>query len=124
MSFSFDPSLHAPRDHARLALGDTDAASPLLDDETLDAKLSSSGYLEAVAQLAEALATRFAQEPDRYSEGQAGLSAQWTQRIAAWRKLAEDCRSGRIAPPGGAASRPPARVGSLDAPDMGGMRTD
>ena len=54
MSFSFDSTLPHPRDHARLALGDVRSDDPLLDDETIDAKLVSFGYAEALAQLAEA----------------------------------------------------------------------
>lgn len=98
MTATFDISLASKRDHIRLALGDIDASSPLLVDETIDAKLSAFSYLEALAQLAEALVAQFGQRPDEYSES-GGLSIKWGERIAAWRKLAEDARSGKIEAP-------------------------
>lgn len=124
MSFSFDPSLGAWRDHARLALGDTDAADPLLADETIDGKIAAFGYLEGLAQLADGLAVQAAQDPDKYAEGQAGLSAQWSQRVAAWRKLADDCRNARIFPPLGTAGRSGVALGQLTVPADDGLRTD
>jgi hypothetical protein len=121
MPFSFDPTLPTLRDHARLALSDLDAAAPLLDDGTMDAKLSQLGYLEGLAQLADALAVRAAQDPNKYAEGAAGLSAEWSQRVESWRRLAEDCRSGAIQIPTGI-RRPGISVDELSRPS--GMRTD
>ncbi len=124
MSFTYDPSLRAWRDHARLALGDLDSSEPLLSDETIDAKLATFGFLEGLAQLADSLVALFAQEPDHYSEGSAGLAAQWSGRADAWRQVAADCRSGRVAVPVGASSRGLIAVDELENPDLKGFRAD
>lgn len=122
MSFSFQPGLPNLLDHARLALADTDSANQLLQDETIVAKLSVFGYLEGLAQLADSLAVRAAQDPTRYAEGSVGLTAEWTDRVAAWRKLADDCRAGGISDPSGV-SKPRIAVGELSAPDLTRLRT-
>lgn len=101
MAFSFDVSLSRLLDHVRLGLGDVDASGPLLDDETILAKVGLFGYVEGLAQLADALAVRVAQEPTAFGEGSAGLSVKWDERIAAWRQLARDCRAGLVASPVG-----------------------
>ena len=124
MSFTYDPSLSSWRDHARLALGDVDPASGLLQDETIEAKLEEFGYLEAVAQLADGLAVLASQDPTKYAEGSVGLSAEWTERVQAWRKLADDCRSGRIAVPVGSQLRSGIAVGELAAPTLRRFRPD
>ncbi|MBS1716463.1 MAG: hypothetical protein JSS72_01875 [Armatimonadetes bacterium] len=120
---SFDPSLPSLRDHLRLALGDTDSVSPLLADETIDAKLAAVGYLEALAQLAEALAVEAAQDPSRYAEDSSGMNIQWGERVAAWRQLALDARAGRIASPSGEVV-PPVVAGQLDGIDKRDFRSD
>lgn len=124
MSFSFDPTLASWRDHARLALGDVESATPLLENETIDAKLTSFGFLEGLAQLADGLAMRAAQDPSRYAEGAAGLAVEWTQKVGAWRQLAADCRAGRVAMPVGAARRSLIEVDQLQAPDRTRFRPD
>lgn len=99
MTSTFDPSLSATKDHIRLALGDTDTSSPLLADETINAKLASFPYSEALAQLAEALISQFGQKPDEYSES-GGVRLKWSSRIDAWRSLVEAARAGDIPDPG------------------------
>lgn len=122
MSFSFQPGLPNLLDHVRLALADTDSADPLLQDETIVTKLSVFGYLEGLAQLADGLAVQAAQDPTRYAEGSVGLTAEWNERVAAWRKLADDCRSGLISDPSGA-SKARIAVGDITAPDLTRLRT-
>lgn len=101
MGFSFDPGLGTLRDHARLALGDTSQASPLLDDATIDAKLRAFGYLEALAQCSEACVAVVSQDPTTYREGSAGMELDWTGRLEGWKQLARDARAGRVMVPGG-----------------------
>ena len=79
-------------DRVRYMLGDTETTAPLLDDGEIASMLSLQPFNEAVAQLAEGLAVRFAQEPDKY-DADGGLSQSWTQRVDAWFKLAERMRS-------------------------------
>lgn len=131
MAATFDPSLAAPRDHIRLALGDkhdnaTSGAvtAPLLQDEVIDAKLAAFSYAEALAQLAEALVTQFAQDPDKYAES-GGLKLEWTERIRAWTELASRARAGLIvAPSTRRTSRGTGAVGVMAAPSLCGLRTD
>ncbi|MEN6583051.1 MAG: hypothetical protein ABFD54_11425 [Armatimonadota bacterium] len=117
MTATYDPTLPTLRDHIRLALGDTDTTNPLVQDETINAKLTTCGYCEALAQLAEALASEFAQRPDSYAES-GGLTVKWGERVQAWQDLADSARSGKITPPyttgsGGVASRTRAAVGKM-----------
>lgn len=102
MSASFNPALATRLDRARLLLGDTGTIKDsggdplwLLDNATIDALIQAEGFAEGVAQAAEALITRFAQEPDELTEeGDRGLSLKWTERVSAWRELAARMRSG------------------------------
>lgn len=98
MTATFDASLGSLTDHIRLALGDTDTDAPLLQDETIAAKLAALPYCEALAQLADGLATEFAQRPDQYEES-GGVQITWSERVTAWQKLAADARAGKIVPP-------------------------
>jgi len=75
-----------------------DVASPLLLDATIEAKITAFGYLEALAQCAEALASQFARQPDEYNES-TGIRLRWSSRVATWQKLAIDARAGIIADP-------------------------
>ena len=102
---TFDPALATSRDYIRLALGDTDTSAPLLVDDTIDAALVEYSYNEALAILADALITEYGQMPDRYSEDQ-GIALQWTQRIAAWERIATLARTGQIQIPGAHLTRP------------------
>ena len=121
MSATFDPTLPTQRDHIRLALGDKhadasagDITEPLLQDETIDAKLAAWGYSEALAQLADALATEYAQRPDSYQEYQ-GLTMRWSERVSAWRELAKLARSGKIGVPGQTAMKTGIAIASTTA---------
>lgn len=105
-SATFDPALGTPLDHIRLALGDHHSDSvagpvtdPLLLDAVIQAKVDALGYVEALAQLAESLAARFAQQPDEYSES-GGLRFKWSERVTQWLELARRARSGQISIPG------------------------
>ena len=98
MTATYDPSLPTNRDHLRQLLGDTDTASPLLQDETIDAKLQAFGFTEALAQLADGLASELSQRPDSFKED-GGVEYSWQHRVVQWRELATKARSGLIMPP-------------------------
>ena len=127
MSAIFDPSLPTQKDHIRLALGDkhslstsSDVTEPLLQDETIQAKIDSFGYSEALAQLADGLASEYAQVPDRFAET-GGVSFSWSERVKNWRELAKLARSGNMVPPGVTATskkiyRPGPASGTLTNP--------
>jgi hypothetical protein len=106
MSATFDPTLPTQRDHIRLAIGDKhnngtagDITNPLLQDEIIDAKLAMFGYPESLAQLCESLIAEYGQRPDEYSES-GGVRIKWGARIAAWQKIADNARAGKIKTPG------------------------
>jgi hypothetical protein len=106
MSATFDPTLPTQRDHIRLALGDKHAnptagaiTDPLLQDATIDALLDSLGYVQALAQLADSLATEYAQRPDEYREA-GGQGFKWSERVKSWREVASMARAGKIRVPG------------------------
>ena len=87
---------------ARLQLGDTgrlkdDAGATvwMLEQDEIDAMVVTFGYSEGVAVLADSLAVRFAQEPDRYTD-ESGVAVVWTQRIKEWSDLADKLRSGDV----------------------------
>jgi len=82
---TYDPTLASARDRLRFALGDTDAAAPLEADTTYDAAISWHGEAGALRAMAEGLASRFAQKPDRISDGD--FSVSWGERVRAWRAL-------------------------------------
>lgn len=96
MSFTYDLNLPTEKDHIRYALGDIDPENPLLQDETILAKLQAFGYGEALAQLAEGLASQFAQEPDSFTSD--GMRISWTERVANWRALAKSARELVVSP--------------------------
>ena len=79
MTATYSTALTTTRDHIRLALGDTDTDAPLLQDETIDAKLSAFGYAEALAQLAESLAVLHARKPTKASASKPGSSSRRTR---------------------------------------------
>lgn len=133
-SATFDPALGTPLDHIRLALGDhhNDSVSgpvtdPLLIDAVIQAKIDGLGYVEALAQLAESLAARYANLPDEYQQGGTnGLRYSWGERVAQWLKLAERARAGKIKIPGqqriyrpGAAVRQTTVQSTLTSPAAG-----
>jgi hypothetical protein len=89
--FSFDPTLPTARDRIRHLLGDTDAAQPLLADETIDAAVAQSGESLATATLAEGLAADYARRPSSF--GTTGLSVSWANRVPTWLELAARFRA-------------------------------
>jgi hypothetical protein len=119
----FDPSLPTLKDHVRLALGDKHdqptigvVSDALLQDAVIEAKITAVGYVQALAELAEALASQYAQMPDQYSES-GGLTLRWGERVSAWHALAAAARGGKIAIPGATprSQRSPAAVRMLTA---------
>ena len=87
---------------ARYQLGDTgrildddDETVWLLDQEEIEGMIVAYGYAEGVAQLADGLAVRFAQEPDEY-EDEGGVKVRWTERVAQWVNLAKRLRAGDV----------------------------
>lgn len=86
-------SSSSPRDRARRLLGDTgvDGNVFLLDDAEIDAEIAAYRFNEAVAALAEGLATRFAQYPDE-TETPGGHTVKWKERVGAWQDLAKRLR--------------------------------
>lgn len=98
--------------HARYMLGDTgrlkdDAGATvwLLDQEEIQGLIDLNGFNEGVAQLADGLVTRFAQDPDKYAD-EGGVETEWTERIKAWKELAKSLRSGAVKSSSVATGRP------------------
>lgn len=88
-------------DRARFALGDTNGRAvrradgsmgPLLEDEAITTMLVLYPEGEAVAKLAEGLASRYAQMPDHVTLDD-GTSVSWRERVSNWTKLAATSRS-------------------------------
>ncbi len=121
MSASYTGDLSLDRDRARFLLGDTDTATALLQDESIDAMLGLYDFNEAVAQMAMGLATQFAQEPDKLDQD-GGLVQTWTERVAAWHALAKDMRSkAQTASP--TTPRSGVSVGLIQSPDTSRLRS-
>lgn len=118
MAFSYDKSGLATSTlyRARFQLGDTNEASPLLDDDEISAMVDVYGYAEGVAQLADGLASRYAQDPDEY-EDEGGVRVRWNQKIKVWQDLARRLRAGIAL-----ANQPTATAGpvsgSITGPDL------
>lgn len=104
---TFDPALPTARDRMRFDLADTDVnrakaetADPLtlpVDDAIYDGVLARRGNDERLAliDLADALYSRYAQEPSR-AEISNVESAEWKNRLDGWKALATRLR-GEIA---------------------------
>lgn len=101
---------------ARFALGDTDVANALLQDEEIEAQIAMYGYAEGVALCCDGLVTRFAQDPDEASD-EGGVKVVWRERIAAWKDLAKRLRAGQVQTEEPVA-KGAAMSGVLTAPDM------
>jgi len=102
MAFTYAATLATARDRVRHAVGDTDAANPLRQDETIDALLALHGEDGATAALAEALAAQFAQEPSSF--GSDGITVSWADRVKTWTALAGRIRQERTAAAGSGAT--------------------
>ena len=93
MTFTYAPESLAttPRYQVRLALGDTQASYPLLQDEEIDQYLGLYGNVYfAAAYAAEAIAGTFSRQVDRSLGG--GLSLQNSQKAAQYMALARSLR--------------------------------
>lgn len=119
MAFTYNTSLVNLSDHVRAALGDTDSTTPILQDETINAKLAI-GYLEGLAQCAEACLAQFATSPTDYKQGSGGEEVQWRDRRATWEAIRDAARAGKIVVPG----LPFVRIGAAVAPITAGNQTD
>lgn len=104
MAATFDPALATKRDEARMWLGDyhTNAsagvvANAYFQDATYDAKIAAYTFPEAVAQLANALVSKYANQPDLYEEGHS-LKLEWRARLATWRAIAAEARKSGAKP--------------------------
>jgi hypothetical protein len=100
MATTYFATLPTAKDRMRHRLGDVDMAAPLETDETYTAMLAhyqglgyDAGVAEAlaIATMAEALATRFAQKPGAVALPN-GMNVQWSQRVATWLALAATLR--------------------------------
>ncbi|MGN6812554.1 MAG: hypothetical protein ACTHMP_16950 [Thermomicrobiales bacterium] len=95
MTFSYVPGQLAtvPLYRVRLALGDTQPAYPLLQDEEIDQYLTTYGTTNiyfAAAYAAEAIAGLFSRQVDRALGG--GLSLQNSQKVTQYLQLAARLR--------------------------------
>jgi len=120
MAATFDPALSSKTDEVRLWLGDyhTNAtagpvANAFLQDATIAAKLHLYPFNEAVAQLASALISKYANSPDMYEEGNS-LKLEWRNRLAAWKEVVAEARRSGAAPT--QTYRPGIAVGKLSSP--------
>lgn len=119
MASTYSSSIATPKDRARLLLGDNgaDGGVFLLTDEEIAAFLATLHFNEAVAQLADSLAVRFAQYPDE-TETPGGHTIKWTERVTAWQELAKRMRSAS----GPSTRRRPAYLGALTNPTENNLR--
>lgn len=83
---AFDETLATDRDKARALLGDTGTPA-LLTDTYMDAVLGLYSFNAAVSFMANGLAAKYAQEPDRVTLP-SGLSVSWAERVKYWTGLA------------------------------------
>jgi hypothetical protein len=101
---SYDDTLPTDKDYVRFVLGDTETAELLTDAQIL-AVLATMTRNSTIAFLAQGLAARYAQNPDRVTLP-SGLSVAWSERVKYWRDLAA---SGGTLGSGGAFSVMPTR---------------
>lgn len=100
MTATYDQDLPAALDRVRFQVGDTvvgpddDGVEQALkpDEEYLAVIALTSSESEAIAVMAEALATQVMQDPDSYSES-GGISVSWSNRIRTWMSIAEAYRA-------------------------------
>lgn len=91
---AYSPSLADATSRVRFAVQDTDDAAPLLPEATYTALIGIHDDSEerATVAAAEALLTKYAQQPDKV-EITGALKAEWSSRLAAWRALANGLRA-------------------------------
>lgn len=121
MPFTFDPSLSTPRDQIRLRLADTDSASAVFDDLSIDAMLAMYSYDEACAQLAESAGAEFSRMAGVVDNGP--LRYEYQERAAFFTGLAKSIRS-MAQPAPGAPVFTGATFGPIVRPDLSRYRTD
>lgn len=106
MAATFDPLLPTLRDHLRLLIGDAitesgaagNVVNPLLQDETIDAYLSTNSYGRAVYLCVQGLLSLTGQKVTSYSES-GGISVNWGSRVAVWTDLRDQALKGQIRSP-------------------------
>lgn len=95
MTWSLDESLPTAKDRVRVLVGDTDATDPLISDEGI-AVFLSGGALEqtserlAAAEVATAIAAKFARRPLSMKEG--GGEVNWGVMVNRYTELAKQLR--------------------------------
>lgn len=108
MAYSYDPTLAAPLDRARHALGDIEAPG-LLPDETYTAQLAANtttttidgepvttiNEAAAIRALAAGLAAYYATKPTSLADS--GSSISWGKRIDQWNLIANGLAGGASA---------------------------
>lgn len=113
---SYDPTLPTDRDTARFWLGDW-ATTELLPNAQYDAVLALYGLEPGTAFLADGLAAKYAQEPDRVTLP-SGLSVAWSERVRAWRDLAARLRGGQGLSSNGGISMVPLTYGTASTDEF------
>lgn len=91
---AFDPALSKPEDRIRRALGDVSDSAPLMPEATYTAALAlnDNDLKRATVQATEWLIVQVAQDPDKV-EVTGAVKVEWSERIAAWRTLANGLRA-------------------------------
>jgi hypothetical protein len=97
VSFSFNIALTTDRDRVRFILGDTEATDVLLDDETIDANLTTEGSLRTAAiACCRGILAKLARE---VSTAVPPLTVQLQQRFEHYQMLLHDLRSRQLVAP-------------------------
>ncbi len=121
MPFTFDPSLPTLKDQIRLRLADTDSASAVFDDLSIDAMLEMYSFDEACAQLAESAGAEFSRMASTVDNGP--LKYRYQERAGFFRELAKSIRS-LAQPAPGAPVFTGATCGRMAKPDLRDYKTD
>lgn len=87
MTFTFHNDLSDDLSRVRQYLGDTDQASALVQDETIEAYLKTRSELATAAQLARDIAAQYARQIDNTADGASQRAAQLYDHF---RSLADD----------------------------------
>ncbi len=122
-TYTFNPTLPTLKDHARMALrmwsftSEADAiAKAYFSNEMIEAKILAFGYLEGLAQLAEAALAGVSDKLIKWTEGD--VSEQIADPNEYYRQLAKDARGGVIQAPYLASSTGQRYVvGQISTPD-------
>ena len=106
MAAEYKSDLVTNKDHVRALLGDVPpngaegtVTDPILQDETINAKLTSAGWAEGLAQLADMSISIIGKEPSKYSES-LGIMVDFRDRIPSLRRISAGARGGQIPEPG------------------------